>query len=631
MAICGIVGLWHRDKRGLTQELDGMLDMLRHRGPDGEGRFAEQHISLGMRRLAIRDVLHGNQPYRSEDGMIVAVFNGEIYNYPQLKRDLLALGHQLNSDADGEVLVHLYEEYGVDFLERISGMFAIALWDQQTRELILARDRVGQKPLYVWDNDKTLGFSSELKAFLALDDFHPEVDPRIIPAYLAYRFVPSPMTLFRQVTKLRPGEVMRIRPDGRRERWRYWQPAIDLPDTDGSLDLWADRLEALLTDVVGSHLASDVPLGIFLSGGLDSSVLAALTAIQHTGPVEAFSAVFPPSYPGYDEYGFAEKVAQKLGWTIHRVEVASEITPDRIRELAFILDEPMADPTVLPLDGLARAAAERETVMISGEGADEIFGGYAGYGEVAALARLRKIPPALRQWWISHGWRGTGALNRAGQSVAERYRGVGFTFSPAERLTLGVPEAWGTELTAPIREYWAQARDLPELQAMQGFDVQWFLPDDVLVKADRIGMHHNLEIRVPYCDHDVVNLALKIPLALRRQGREDKRVLRRVAERHLPADIVYRPKRGFPTPLTRLLTEQPLYDFTWQVLTDPAATRRGWFNPDAVTGLLQRLGSQPTSTVARQVYALLMLELWINRMVDGRRQRMWEKIPHSAR
>ncbi|MCL4495130.1 MAG: asparagine synthase (glutamine-hydrolyzing) [Firmicutes bacterium] len=612
VAICGIAGIWHRERPVQAGDLTGMLNAMIHRGPDDEGRFTDRNMGFGMRRLAVIDVLHGKQPYFSEDGKIVAVYNGELYNYPELKTVVESMGHRLNSHADGEVLVHLYEEFGMKFLEHLSGMYAFALWDRKAHRLIIARDRIGQKPLYLYETADMLAFSSELKSFTYLNGFHFEVDPKMIPSYLGHRFVPAPHTLVKNVTKLRPGEVMVIHHDGRKQRWQYWTPAIKEPESMLQMTYWADRLHGLLVDVVRGHMASDVPLGVFLSGGLDSSILTAIQAGSLKRPVEAWSATFPAKYPGYDEFSWAEKVAQAYGVKLHRVNVDLAITPERVRELAYVLDEPMADPTVLPLDGVAKAAAEQETVMISGEGADEIFAGYAGYGEAQSMAWLRRVPFWARKFWVRNAWPGANAFRRAAEPISARYRGVGFTFSPEEQRGILKPEWAQPDRPGAVEEYWETHAHLPDLQVMQGFDVQWFLPDDVLLKADRIGMHHNLEIRVPFCDHEVVELALSLPLAFRRYGKNDKRVLREVAKRVLPADIVKRPKQGFPTPLTDLLAG-PLHDIAWETLTGDTALTQEWFNLKAVHRLLADMGPG-RGTTSRQIYSLLMLELWAEEM-----------------
>lgn len=625
VTICGIVGLWHRERALSTNDLSGMLGAIFHRGPDEEGRFCERNFAMGMRRLSVIDVKHGQQPYVSENDQVVAIYNGELYNYPELKQLVESRGHKLNSRADGEVLVHLYEEFGAAFVEKLRGMFAIAVWDRTRGQILLARDHVGQKPLYLWEGPNQVAFASEIKAFFHLEGFQADIDGKWLPAYLAHRFVPAPHTLLKNVTKLRPGEAMIIHQNGRRQRWMYWEPVISEPDSAPSMSHWVDRLDALLTDTVERHLSSDVPLGLFLSGGLDSSVLAALATKTSNMPIEAWSASFPENYPGYDEFHWAQKVADTFKMPLHRVEVDMTITPERVQELAYILDEPMADPTVLPLDGLARFAAEQETVMLSGEGADEIFAGYAGYGEVASLKNIRKIPPNMRQMWINRGLPGSGAMMRAGSSIADRYRGVGFTFNEEEQQRILVERVTG-DRPAAVREYWESHRSISELQSMQGFDVKWFLPDDVLLKADRIGMHYNLEIRVPYCDFEVVQMALNIPLALRRRAKSDKLVLRKLAQRHLPKSVVDRPKRGFPTPLTSLLSG-PLHDIAWDTLTGSTAAGRGWFHQDEVKRLLETMGPD-NGTASRQVYSLLMLELWVKEMVERGRahtmpQRRW--------
>lgn len=617
MVICGIAGLWNRHRATRPQEIEGMLDALWHRGPDDFGMFHSQQMAFGMRRLAVMDVECGRQPYRSENGRIIAVYNGELYNYPELKQLVQSRGHHLTSHADGEVIVHLYEEFGPEFVRKLIGMYAIAIWDAGTQQLFLARDPVGQKPLYIWDRGQSLAFSSELKAFNKLEGYRPEVDTRFLAPYLAHRFVPAPHTLIRGVSKLEPGESLMVFKDGRRQRVRFWEPPTGpVNEPSRPMEDWVDQLDATMSRVMARHLPSDVPMGIFLSGGLDSSLLAALSA-RHGRVLEAWAAVFPDNYPGYDESHYAEQVAASLGMVLHRVPVDTLITPERLRELAFVMDEPMADPTVLPLDGIARAAAEKDTVIISGEGADEIFAGYAGYGEVASLERLRRIPQFVRDFWSRQGWPGSGAFGRLREPLHHRYRGVGFTFSPEEQAALLHHSILTSDRPAALREYWQRAGELEVdgLQMMQGFDVRWFLPDDVLLKADRIGMHYHLEVRVPYCDQELVELALSMPSALRRNAKEDKRVLRKVADRYLPSTIVHRRKRGFPTPLTQLLGG-PLREMAFDVLTSQRWRGRQWFNSEPVESLLAAMGPE-NPTAARQVYALLMLELWVQEVVEA--------------
>lgn len=601
-----------------------MLAALAHRGPDGEGRFFDRQLGMGMRRLAIVDVAHGHQPYRSESGQVVAIYNGEIYNAPELRAELERRGHRMASGADGEVLVHLYEEYGRECLVHLRGMYALALWDGATQCLLLARDRTGQKPLYLWERGQSLAFASEMKAFFPLEDFRAEIDPRQLPSYLAHRFVPAPQTMVKGVTKLQPGEALCLYPDGRRQRWFYWQPdlfrsvAAELPEQ------WEAELDALLEETVREHLMADLPVGLFLSGGLDSSLLAALMARHYPGPRVAWSAAFGRAYPGYDESAWAERVGMAFGFTVERVEVEWDIHPDRLAELAFILDEPMADPTVLPLDGLARRAAATHKVVLSGEGADEVFAGYAGYGEIESLERLAWLPAGLRALWGRSALPGAGAARRSLEAVQERYRGVGFTFDPAQQDRLLRAPWRGPDRTAAVAAYWDQARALHPLQAMQGFDVRWFLADDVLLKADRIGMHYHLEVRVPYCDHRVVELALALPPAWRWRAGGGKYLLRRVARRHLPPAVAARRKQGFPTPLARLLSGR-LRTVAWDTLTASGALLRQWMDPEEVERWLAQLDLKGPQ-VSRQIYALLMLELWAQEMA-AHRLRIREALP----
>lgn len=590
-----------------------MLKILEHRGPDGQGTFFDRGLALGMQRLAILDIDHGHQPYRSEDGHIVAVYNGEIYNYPALQRELTQKGHRLKSRSDGEVIVHLYEEYGANFVQHLIGMFAIAIWDGRHQQLLLARDHVGQKPLYLLQGRRFWAFASEIKAFAALPGYVPQVNPQALPTYLAHRYVPAPDTLLEGVQKLEPGQIVTIRHDGSLRKRKYWTPDTTSPGANATGKSWSEQLDALLTEVVDSHVVADVPVGVFLSGGLDSSLLASLAG-QARPDISAWSVHMPAPYKDYDELAWAQRVADFVHLPLHQVDVMPSITPERLHQLAYILDEPMADPTVLTLDRLVQEASNTHTVMISGEGADEIFAGYAGYGEVQSLAWLRRLPRFLRQWWVSHGYKGSGALKRASVPIQERYYGVGFTFYPSEIERILSGDVTGSVRSSEVARYWDTLDTESELQAMQGFDIRWFLPDDGLLKADRIGMHHQVEIRVPYCDYRVVDLALRMPLSLRRHGQQDKRVLRQVGARHLPKNVVYRTKRGFPTPLTRLMGG-PLYDTAYDLLTDQKFRQRGWFNTDQVESLLGQL-AEGSARAARMAYALIMLELWTQQMVD---------------
>ncbi len=588
-----------------------MLTRMAHRGPDGEGKFFEQGVSLGMRRLAVMDVAGGGQPYRSEDGRVVAVFNGEIYNYPELAGTVSDHGHRLISRADGEVLVHLYEMYGSDMVTHLRGMFAFALWDSRHQRLLLARDHVGQKPLYVLENTQTIAFASELKAFYGLEHWRAEVDPAFLASYLGHRYVPAPFTLVQGVTKLQPGEATMFYGNGRRQRWFYWQPPLIEPLRAADIDRSAGELDALLTTVVQEQLAADVPIGLFLSGGLDSSLIAAMAGAAGRR-LKAWTAVFPPAYPGCDESEWASEVAGRWALPLERVEVDWNISAERLKQLAYILDEPMADPTVLPLDGLARAVGGQTVVVLSGEGADEMFAGYAGYGEPASLKPLDSIPPLMKRAWIALGGPGSGALRRTLTPMSQRYRGVGFTFDQNAQEALLRREWMFPDRPEAIAHYWSQMAATSPLQAMQGFDLKWFLADDVLLKTDRIGMHHHLEIRTPFCDHRIVEWAMRSPLALRRNNHRDKWILRQVAKRYLPRTVVERPKRGFPTPLTAWLSG-PLQEIAWDTLAGSRLMLGEWLKPEAIRAFMEswRRLKRPNSQLSRQVYALLMLEFWL--------------------
>lgn len=607
--MCGIAGVVGQGAHHAGGEVGAMLEAMRHRGPDGmRWTVEDRFLAFGVARLAVQGRGDPTGPYRSEDGLVAAVFNGEIYNHRELRRLLLQRGHRLEGESDGAILPHLYEEYGMAMLDRLVGMFAIAIYDRREGRLYLARDRLGIKPLYVWSQPGQWRFASELKAFLGQPGFPPRLRHELIPHYLSYRFVPAPYTLLFGVDKVLPGSYWQIDQDGEVCRHQWWRlsPEPERPEQRG-LDEAAEEFAALWETVVQDHLMAERRVGIFLSAGVDSGWLA-LEAVRH--PVSRPVAVILDSGEWGAEYDEAPQ-AQALAEELHLPWITARLpAPDlaALQTMAQRLDEPLGDPTVFSFEAVAaRAASAGLTVMLSGEGADEVLAGYPHYREAQWLARLypcarllSRLGPA-RRWLSSPRW-GTRRLMAALRSPAESYRGVGVTFAdPGE---LGPPAASAIE---EVQRLFSDLAARPRLQQMLAFDLLWYLADDALLKTDRIGMAYGLEVRVPYLDHRVVEWAWRLPPSFLLRGTEHKRVLRRAVHRRHPG-LARRPKRGFPTPLGLWLAES-LTPLAVEVLTDSTALGLGWYDPALVSRLAASVRPQG-SAAGRKLYALLMLVLW---------------------
>lgn len=629
--MCGIAGILSQDgslHEGQRRAVEHMLGLLAHRGPDDAGVFLAPSLGMGAVRLAILDPAEGRQPYASEDGRVVAVFNGEIYNAPGLRADLERRGHRLCSRTDGEVIVHLYEEHGPAFLRQLEGMFALALWDERRRELLLARDPVGIKPLYLWQAQGTVAFASEAKAFFALPGFLPAVQAELIPAYLAFRFVPGPHTLWPSVTKLSPGTYLRLRPGREPVAGGFARPWPALGAY--SMEEAAEHVREVLREAVRSQLASDVPWGVFLSGGLDSAGVTALAREASAGPLLTFSLGFRVPGAEDEEFAAAARMAQEVGAEHHEIVVSHVDLAERLQRLALVLDEPVADPTALSLDLLAEAAAAKVRMVLTGEGADELFAGYPLYRQPQALAPLERIPaPLLRgasrvlsRLWGPHA-PGRALLSRLQHPAHLRYFGAGQSFAPWEIEELVAPELLqqaGEKGHAPLQvleRLMAGVRTGHAVDDMLRLDLMTWLPDDVLLKVDRVTMSYGLEARVPYLDTRVLHTALALPASLKLARGGDKQVLRRALSPVLPPGWEHRPKRGFPAPITRLLTG-PLREFAYDVLRSAPARERGYYRAGAVDAWLQAM-DRGRPGAARRVFTLLVLELWAEAFTQAQR------------
>ncbi len=594
-----------------------MSGRLVHRGPDDDGLFCEGPAALAARRLSIIDLAHGHQPIENEDGSAVVVQNGEIYNYRELKRELEGKGHRFATDCDTEVLVHLWEEEGERFVERLRGMFAIALWDKRRRRLLLARDRFGIKPLYYRHKDGGLSFASELKAMLEQPGFSRAIDPRAVSAYLAFNSIPAPLTIFAEARKLPPGHLLAWE-GGELELRRYARAgAVTDGERGGSEAELAAELREVLDDSVRAHLVADVPVGVLLSGGVDSGGLAALAAAHSTEAVRTFSIGFEEA--GFDELSRARLVAERYGTDHHELVVRPDAV-ELLPKLVEAFDEPFGDSSALPTYLVSELAAGQVKVVLSGEGGDELFGGYYTYvadllarrvGRLAPLARPLAEALPSRHDRVGFDYKAKRFARAAALPPLERHHAWKEIFAPQLRSELTGEGASGWDPVDLYRERYAETAGADPLSRMQDVDLGIYLVDDLLVKTDRLSMAHSLEARVPFLDQHVAELAFSLPRRMKVRGFQKKRLLRKALAPLLPKEIVHGRKQGFSIPIAAWL-RGPLEPFAREVLSPGALERQGLLEPGAVTPILDRHCSGQED-LSRQVWGLMALTLWFDR------------------
>lgn len=642
--MCGISGIIGQ---GDGESVRAMLRRLVHRGPDDEGIHREPGVTLGARRLRVIDLEGGHQPVRNETGTVWAVMNGEIYNYRELREELLRKGHRLSSRCDTEVLVHLYEDEGLDGLHKLRGMFAFALWDRDRDTAWLVRDRFGIKPLYYAVRPGAAGigtrviFSSELPSLLEiLPDWR--VRPHAIADYLTHLYVPGPDTIVDGVYQLRPGEAIGVS-RGRLEFRRYYRPA-----EAASCAMFDDAEEAkreflrMLRETVRCHLVSDVPIGLFLSGGLDSASLLAMMQAEGTGSVKTFSIGYEhPADQSFNELSAARSLAEQFGTT----HTESLVRPDAVSLLPRVvagMGEPFADSSAIPTYLVSEVARRSVTVALSGIGGDELFGGYPRYLGLRAASSYQRLPSIVRASiaaWSDRFLpeRGTGRdhiarlkrfLRDGHRPVQEQYR----------RWTTFLPAEWEDRLWSPnfaaevasgrshagsdvLFDQWPLSD--PADRAM-GVDLQTYLPDDLLRMGDRMSMVHSLELRVPFCDQDMLALALRVPPAMRFTGGRLKGFMRWALRGVLPEGILDAPKQGFMVPLARWLRED-LHELVRDMLSDDVVRQRDYVRPAYVRWLLQEHQSGRRNC-SDQIYALVVLELWLRGLHARSSDRLTEVV-----
>jgi asparagine synthase (glutamine-hydrolysing) len=627
--MCGIAGKYNLDgapvEPGLLRR---MASTIHHRGPDDEGLYVHGAFGMAMRRLSIIDLGGGHQPLSNEDGSIWITFNGEIYNYLELREQLLARGHRFKTATDTEVIVHLYEELGAKCVERLRGMFAFAIWDENARTLVLARDRLGKKPLYyALIPGHSLLFASELKAILQDEAVDRALDWEALERYLSFHFIPAPASIFKGVRKLPAGHVLVCRPHGL-TLTEYWD--VPLGTEERPPGEVRERLQELLVEAVKIRLRSDVPLGAFLSGGVDSSTIVATMAGLVAGPIATVSIGFTEE--GYSELPYAGLVARRIG-SEHHERMVRAPSPELIEKLVWHLDEPFADSSAIPTYFVSGATREHVKVALSGDGGDELFAGYSRH-------RIERIEHTLRRALGDPGRRmlagaagllppwakGRNGLLRLGLPPDEACASK-FYFAPwVPQLKADLYSPWfreqaaGFDPLAPFRDAYHKARATDPLNRILYVDLKTYLADDILVKVDRMSMAHSLEVRVPLLDHKLVEFLATLPPRWKLRGSTTKVLLRTILEGRVPREAVDRPKHGFISPIGRWLRDD-LAGYVEETICSRRAMARGYFDPRAVRRLWtdHRDGRR---NAEHEIWMLLALEAW---------HRMFLDLPRLAR
>ena len=633
--MCGITGIF--DTRGMAEidrsVLHRMNESQHHRGPDEGDMHIEPGVGLGHRRLSIIDVSTGQQPLFNEDGSVVIVFNGEVYNYAELIPELLALGHVFHTRSDTEVIVHAWEAWGADCVKRLRGMFAFVLWDRNRETLFLARDRLAVKPLYyAWLADGSFIFGSELKSLLAHGGLERDMDPLAVEEYFALGYVAEPRTIFRQARKLEPAHTLSIRRGQAAETavpQPYWDVHFTL-DKPLSVDDACTELTARLTESVRLRMISEVPLGAFLSGGVDSSAVVAAMAGLSAEPVNTCSIGFDD--PAFNEAAFAKTVADRYR-TNHHVETVQSDDFDLIDTLARLYDEPYADSSAIPTYRVCQLARKHVTVALSGDGGDETFGGYRRYRLHLMEERMRSaLPLSVRQPifgllgrvypkadWAPRVFRAKTTFEGIARSSVEAYfHSVSILSDPMREQLFSARfkrDIAGYSAQQVFDDHAARAGTDDPLALIQYIDLKTYLVGDINTKVDRASMAHSLEVREPLMDHELVEWLATLPSSLKIRGQEGKYLLKKAMEPLLPADILYRPKMGFAVPLARWF-RGPLKERVRQAVLGPRLAETGWFNPEYLKHLVETHQSGVRDYSA-PLWTLLMFEAFLRNVLDA--------------
>ena len=628
--MCGIAGfidLWDsreaRDQQERAAILDRMCRIIQHRGPDDQGVTVKPGVALGMRRLAIIDLVSGNQPMSGEDGSVTIVFNGEIYNFQEIKPRLEARGHVFQTHSDTEAIVHAYEEFGPECLKDLRGMFAFAIWDDKARTLFVARDRAGKKPLYYTTTaNGTFVFGSELKALLEHPDVQRDLNPEGLDAYFTLGYVPDPLSIFQNIHKLPPGCYLTFK-EGKVAVRQYWDFELEPAESTREED-YLDELRLLLDESVRLRLISDVPLGAFLSGGIDSSTVVALMARNMGQPVKTFSIGFHED--SYNELKYARVTAQKYGTDHHEFFVTPDIC-EVVDDLAWHFDEPFADSSAIPTYMVSKLARDHVTVVLSGDGGDELFAGYTRYVVDRKRGGFERLPKPLREGVmrplserLPHAAWGRNYLHNVSLDPISRYLDSVSVFTNLNRRSLYTsdfarqlgPGGYVANLFNKLVE---NVKSDEPIDRLLYLDSKTYLPGDILTKVDRMSMAVSLEARAPLLDHKLIEFVTRVPAALKLAGLETKHLLKRAVRDLVPAEILNRPKQGFGVPIQEWINQQ-LRSRIHDTLSDARTKQRGYIDSHYVSVLLDE-HERGRRDHSMSLWALVMLELWHRQFLDG--------------
>lgn len=625
--MCGIAGIIKAQRNAKVDEavLHRMCQTMIHRGPDDEGLYVKGSAGLGMRRLSIIDVSGGHQPVHNEDRTVWVVFNGEIYNFQSLRRDLERSGHHFYTYTDTEVIVHLYEEYGSECVQKLRGMFAFAVYDEKNRRVLLARDRLGIKPLHYANDGGRLLFGSEIKVILAAAPELKEIQPESLLKYFYFGYVPDPATVFQKIRKLPPGHLMEWE-NGRAKVECYWDlPAFGTTEPVSEEEC-LEELERRLEEAVRIRLIAEVPLGALLSGGVDSSLVVALMARSSASPVKTFSIGF--SKKDFDEAPYARQVAQRFGTEHHELVVEPDIG-EALETLTRSLEEPFGDSSMIPTYYICRLARQHVTVALSGDGGDELFAGYERYPLALRKSFADHIPFFLGRGYrdyihphLPRGLYGRSFLYNRSLPFRERYLDSMSWLTICSRESAIFSRdflAWAKKAPHPFtdfRRYFDHGPAKDPLSRLLYLDTKTYLPGDILTKVDRMSMACSLEARVPLLDHEFVECVTRLPVAWKFHNGEQKYILKRLAERAgVPRDVIYRPKRGFALPLVHWMRSEFKEELP-RLLLDPRTLQRGYFNPRVIRETLEEHFSGRRDRSSR-IWRLLILELWHRNFLEN--------------
>jgi asparagine synthase (glutamine-hydrolysing) len=620
--MCGISGFLYFDGAPAQEQIiQDMTDVLHHRGPDAGGSYVGAHVALGHRRLSIIDLSSGKQPLFNEDGKVAITFNGEIYNYLDLRRDLEG-AHTFRTRSDTETIVHLYEQYPESFVAKLRGMFAFAIWDEARGTMTLARDRVGKKPLYYYvDRDKFV-FASEIKAILKHPRLKLDIDDYAVSDYLSLGYVPAPKSIFRQIRKLHPGHYLTVSSDGKVREVEYWDLSFHKTAVRSEAE-WGEVILSELKTAVDIRLMSEVPLGAFLSGGLDSSAVVAMMSQLLDQPVKSATIGFEEDQ--FDESAYARRVSEHLG-TDHHERILTPDKIDTIEKLSWHYDEPFSDSSALPTFFVSQVAREKVTVAISGDGGDENFAGYTRYFADVQENRMRSVLPlGIRKAvfgplataypkmdWAPRFVRAKTTFRSLSFDAIEGYFETMSTFRSADKPRILSADLkrrlGGYDSTDVFREYYRKADTPDPLSRIQYVDVKTYLTDDILTKVDRASMATSLEVRCPLLDHHFMELVASIPSALKLKGRTGKYIFKKALEKYLPKDVIYRNKMGFGVPLAQWF-RNGIKDYARAYIVDRQ-------DPYLSTTFVNKIWNQHQSGLrdrSNQLWNVLMLRLWLDK------------------